>query len=57
MNLLIIFFINRKISHDSVYSASKISVSKFQYFGKYIIQLYGYFYVNLSRQRQTGLER
>ena len=27
------------------------------YFGKYIIQLNGYFYVHVSGQRQTGLER
>ena len=35
----------------------KLPVSKFRYFGKYIIQLYGYFYVHVSGQRQTGFER
>ena len=35
----------------------KLPVSKFPYFGKYIIQLYGYFYVHVSGQRWTGLER
>ena len=28
--------------------------SKFQYFGKYKIHLYGYFYVRVSGQRKTG---
>ena len=37
--------------------SEKQLVSKFRYFGKYIIQLYGYFYVHVSGQRQTGLER
>ena len=35
----------------------KLPVSKFRYFGKYIIQLDGYFYHHVSGQRQTGLER
>ena len=35
----------------------KLPVSKFQYFGKYIIQLFGYCYVHVSDQRQAGLER
>ena len=35
----------------------KLPVSKFQYFGKYIIQLFGYCYVHFSGQRQAGLER
>ena len=35
----------------------KLPVSKFRYFGKYIIQLFGYCYVDFSGQRQTGLER
>ena len=35
----------------------KLPVFKFRYFGKYIIQLYDYFYVHVSGQRQTGLER
>ena len=35
----------------------KLPVSKFQYFGKYIIQLFGYHYVHVSGQRQTDLER
>ena len=37
----------------NIYSAP---VSKFRYFGKYILQLYGYFYVHVSGQRRTGLE-
>ena len=28
----------------------KLPVSKFRYFGKYIIQLFGYFYVHVSGQ-------
>ena len=35
----------------------KLPVSKFRYFGKYIIQLFGYCYVRVSGQRQAGLER
>ena len=35
----------------------KLPVSKFRYFGKYIIQLFGYCYVYVSGQRQSGLER
>ena len=34
----------------------KLPVSKFRYFGKYIIQLSGYFYVHVSGQQQTGLK-
>ena len=37
--------------------SEKLRVSKFRYFGKYIIQLYSYFYVHVSGQRLTGLER
>ena len=35
----------------------KLPVLKFRYFGKYIIQLFGYCYVHVSGQRQAGLER
>ena len=35
----------------------KLPASKFQYFGKYKIELFGYCYVYVSGQRQTGLER
>ena len=35
----------------------QLPVSKFQYFGKYIIQLFGYCYVHVSDQQQAGLER
>ena len=35
----------------------KLPASKFQYFGKYIIQLFGYCYDHVSGQSQTGLER
>ena len=44
----------------SVFSISaneKLPVLKFRYFGKYIIQLFGYYYVYASGQRQAGLER
>ena len=35
----------------------KLPASKFQYFGKYIIQHFGFCYVyHVSGQRQTGLE-
>ena len=44
-------------SHCDILSVSeKLPVSSFRYFGKYIIQLYGYFYVHVSGQRQTGYE-
>ena len=46
------------ILYNNILSVSeKLPVSKFWYFEKYIIQLYGYFYVQVSGQRQTGLER
>ena len=35
----------------------KLPVSKFRYFGKYIMQLFGYCYVHVSGQRQADLER
>ena len=35
----------------------KLPVSKFIYFGKYIMQLFGYCYVHVSSQRQADLER
>ena len=35
----------------------KLPVSKFRYFVKYIIQLFGYCYVHASGQQQAGLER
>ena len=35
----------------------KLSESKFQYSGKYIIQFDGYFYVHVSGKRQTCLEK
>ena len=33
----------------------KLPVMKFRYFGKYIIQLFGYCYFHVSGQRQAGL--
>ena len=35
----------------------KLPVSKFRYFGKYTIQLFGYCNVHVSGQRQAGLAR
>ena len=35
----------------------KLPVSKLRYFGKYIMQLFGYCYVHVSGQRQADLER
>ena len=35
----------------------KLPVMKFRYFGKYIIQPFGYCYVHVSGQQQAGLER
>ena len=35
----------------------KLPVSKFRYFGKYMIQLMGYCYVHVSGQRKAVLER
>ena len=34
----------------------KLPALKFQYFGKNIIQIFGYCYVHVSDQQQTGLE-
>ena len=34
----------------------KLPVSKFRYFGKYIIQLFGYCYIHVSGQQHAGLE-
>ena len=36
--------------------SKKFPAFKFRYFGKFIIQLYGNFYVHVSGKRQTGLE-
>ena len=35
----------------------KLPVSRFGYFGKYIMQLFGYCSVHVSGQRQADLER
>ena len=35
----------------------KLPVSKFRYFGKYIIQLFGYCHLHVSGQRPACLER
>ena len=35
----------------------KLPVLKFRYFGKYIIQLFGYCIVHVSGQREAGLDR
>ena len=35
----------------------KLPVSKLWYFGKYVIQLFGCYYVDVFGQRQAGLER
>ena len=43
--------------YDILSVNEKLPVSKFRYFGKYIIQLFGYFYVHVSDQRHTCLER
>ena len=42
-----------------IYSASmkKLPVSKIRYFGKYLMQLFGYCYIHVSVQRQADLER
>ena len=48
------------ISHNFLNILSvneKLPVSKFLYFGKYIMQLFGYCYVHVSGQRQADLER
>ena len=34
----------------------KLPVSKVRSFGKYVIQLDGYFYIHVSGQRQIGVE-
>ena len=34
----------------------KLPASKFQYFGKYIKQLFGYCFIHVSGHRQTGLK-
>ena len=35
----------------------KLPVPKFRYFGKYMIQLFGYCYVHVSGQRHSDFER
>ena len=58
--LLNIIIKNVKLTsvNSNILSVSKkLPVSKFPYFGKHIIQLYCYFYVLVSGQRQAGLER
>ena len=54
----ILHSIEPEISTANILSVNeKLPVSKFRYFGKYIIQLFGYSYVHVSGQRQVGLER
>ena len=49
---------NDKVTARFILSVNeKLQVSKFRYFGKYIIQLDGYFCIHVSDQRQTGLEK
>ena len=55
-NVLFLWFIYSKYV-DILRVSEKLPVSKLGYFGKYIIQLYGYFYVHVSGQGHTGLER
>ena len=52
-----ILLISKKRSEYILGVNEKLPVSKFQYFGKYIIQLFGYCYVYVPGQRQAGLER
>ena len=48
----------RTSTNNNIISVNeKLPASKFQYFGKYIIQLFGYCYDHVSGQSQTGLER
>ena len=53
-------FRNRDVLNEisrSLLELYSAPVSKFRYFEKYIIHLYGYIYVHVSGQRQTDLER
>ena len=38
---------------DNIYSASKLPVSKFRYFGNYVIQHFGYCYIHGFGQRHV----
>ena len=46
-----------QISQSILSVNEKLPESEFRCFGKYIIQLNGYFYIHVSGQRQTGLEK
>ena len=46
-----------KNTHHILGINEKSPVSKFRYFGKYIIQVFGYCYVHVTGQRHAGLER
>ena len=55
-------YAKKRFSHDVAHVCilsvnEKLPVSKFRYFGKYIIQLDDYFCVHVSCQRQTGFEK
>ena len=56
--IIIIVSSTNFLNHIYILSVNeKLPVFKFRYFGKYIIQLDGYFYAQVSGERQTGLEK
>ena len=61
LNYLLTYVAETKVILREMYSIlnvnEKLPVSKFRYFGKYLIQLFGYYYVHVSGQRQAGLEK
>ena len=53
-NISVIEFLTYDLTIIYILSVSeKLPVSKCPYFGKYIIHLYGFFYVHVSGQRQA----
>ena len=49
--------LGRVISLNILSVNEKLPVPKFRYFGKYMIQLFGYCYVHVSGQRHSDFER
>ena len=57
LSIIFPYFDNVTTNLKNILSANeKLPVSKFRYFGKYIIQLFGFCYVHVSGQQQTCLE-
>ena len=53
-NVIDAFNTTSRYLEDILSVNEKLPVLKFQYFGKYIIQLFGYCYLHVFGQRQAG---